>query len=392
MKHLYIVLSLLITLFSIPYAYWWYYVEYDKDIWKYTKYTEELKFSPEFVNAYKYALDNEITSAESITKANMDWAISRIEMSKMISVYAMNVLWIKPDINKYCEFEDVTKELDAKYKYWVTRACQMWLMWYDSDWKKQDNFNPRKNVTRAQLATVLSRMLNKGYWRTIKNWEPYYDTHLKYLISQWIINDYYKPAPDSTEKRWNVMLMLYRSDNRNVVTVNYEEGYTKIKPGQTYRNKYYWFQLTPTAISWSIISIRKDEEWWGTYITLYAFIPEEKDWYKISNEYWEINEFKDKAKTFKESWLLLFLTMRELIKKWSQNFKDHYNSTKDYEWAINNLTEKDYILSVEPWYFLDFSPYVSKIDSQENTFYPLSWPMWYFNHYEFKNLKWNIVY
>ena len=29
MKHLYIVLSLLITLFSIPYAYWWYYIEYD---------------------------------------------------------------------------------------------------------------------------------------------------------------------------------------------------------------------------------------------------------------------------------------------------------------------------------------------------------------------------
>ena len=84
--------------------------------------------------------------------------------------------------------------------------------------------------------------------------------------------------------------------------------------------------------------------------------------------------------------------MKELIKKWTQTFKDYYEDPKDYERAINQLTEKDYILSTEPWGFLQTSPYESKIDLQENTTYPLSWPMWYFNHYEFKNLKWNISY
>ena len=392
MKHLSIVLSLLITLFGISYVYWWYYIEYDKNTWTYMRFVEETKYSPEFVNAYRYALENWITSAETITKANMDWPISRIEMSKMITVYAMNVLWLKPDKNKYCEFDDVTKELDAQYKYWVTRACQMWLMWYDSDWKKQESFNPRKNVTRAQLATVLSRMLNKGYWRTIKNWDPYYDTHLKYLISEWIINDYYKPASDSTEKRWNVMLMLYRSDNRNIVTVNYEEWYTKIKPGQTYRNKFYWFQISSAAISWWIVSIRKNEDIWWTYITLYSFIPEEIDGYKLYNWYWEIKKYKEDAKSFKESWLLLNLTLREIIKKWTAKFKEYYSDLNEYERVTNRLTETNYYLEEEPWYSLQESPYWKNLKDQEYISCPWCWPMWYFSHYEFKNLKWNIRY
>ena len=381
MKHIKIVLSLLIVILWLSCTYAWYYVEYNKNLWYYMNYVDELKFWPEFVNAFRYAKENWITSAESILKANMDWTITRIEMSKMITVFAMNVLWVKPDTKLNCKFDDVTTELDAKYKYWVTRACQMWLMWYDNDWKKQENFNPRKTVTRAQLATVLSRMINKAYWRTIKNWNPYYDTHLKYLITQWIINDYYKPSPDSNEKRWNVMLMLYRADNRNIVTVNYEEWYTKLKPGQIYRNKFYWFQLATSAISWSIVSIWKNEDVWWTYVTLYSFLPNEIDRYVLSNEYWELNEYKDNAKSFKESGLLYHLTLREIVKVTPSIVQNN-----------NELADEKYFLAMEPWYSIQESPYTSKKKDQEYVSCPRCWPMGYFYHYQFKNLKWNISY
>ena len=392
MKHLKMVLSLLILSIWLSCVYAWYYVEYQKDMKRYINYVDELKFSPEFVNAFNYAKENWITSAESILKANMDWTITRIEMSKMITVFAMNVLWVKPDLKLDCKFDDVPADLDAKYKYWVTRACQMWLMWYDNDWNKQKNFNPRNNVTRAQLATVLSRMINKAYWRTIKNWDPYYDTHIKYLITQWIIKDYYKPSPDSKEKRWNVMLMLYRADNRNTVTVNYEEWYTKIKPGQIYRNKFYWFQIATTAISWSIISIWKNEEVWWTYVTLYSFIPNQIDWYEIINSFLELEEYKENAKSFKESGNLLHVTLREIIKSWTRKFNEYYNWEEEYNKALNELTETEYYLVEEPWYGIQESPYTTRKKDQEYLDCPLCWPMWYFNHYEFKNLKGDIVY
>ena len=185
--------------------------------------------------------------------------------------------------------------------------------------------------------------------------------------------------------------MLYRADNRNTVTVNYEEWYTKIKPGQIYRNKFYWFQIATTAISWSIISIWKNEEVWWTYVTLYSFIPNQIDWYEIINSFLELEEYKENAKSFKESGNLLHVTLREIIKSWTRKFNEYYD-WEEYNKALNSLTETEYYLVEEPWYSLQVSSYTTRKKDQEYLDCPLCWPMWYFNHYEFKNLKGDIVY
>ena len=384
-KPLILISMLAIAWISVAQA--WYYRVYDSNIEKYLVYTDELKFSPEYVNAYNYAYNNWITTADSIKNANMTGEITRIEMSKMISTYAMNMLWLKPDLNKNCKFSDITTELDTKYKYWVTRSCQLGLMWLDWSWNRQELFKPRDNVTRAQLATVLSRVLNRWYWRTIKNWNPYYDSHLKYLISEWIIKDYYKPAPDSKEKRWNVMVMLYRSDHRNIVTTTYEKWYTILKPGQTYRNKTYGFQIVSSAHSWWVVSIYKDDYSWRTYVTLYSYIPEEIDWYKLSNDYWEINQYKENAKLFDTKWLLLNVTTREILKKWTNN----YNELWLWSELDDKLTETDYYLNLNPWYDIQESAYNIEL-SKDYAMCPTCWAMWYFINYEFKNLKWDKIY
>jgi hypothetical protein len=55
--------------------------------------------------------------------------IKRIEMAKMLSYYAMNVLWKKPDDTLYVSFKDVSDKMNSEYDNWVTLAYQLWIMW-----------------------------------------------------------------------------------------------------------------------------------------------------------------------------------------------------------------------------------------------------------------------
>ena len=170
-------------------------------------------YTAEQQNAYSYAYNQKIITASSIEKANMNGQLTRIAMAKMISNFAINVLWLQPNTYINCSFSDVSSSLDSQYSYGVTQACQLWLMWIWSDWKKSDKFNPYEIVTRAQFATAFSRALNKSKWTVINNGTPYYSTHLQYLQSEWIIRSISQPLPSTVEKRWNVMLMMMRASN-----------------------------------------------------------------------------------------------------------------------------------------------------------------------------------
>ena len=157
------------------------------------------KYSEEFNQAYQFAYKNWITTKNTIESANMNWNLTRIAMAKMLSQYAINVLWQTPDYTKVISFSDVTNELDEKYDNWVTLAYQLWIMWI---WI--NNFRPNDKVTRAEFWTALSRML---YW--IENGvDNYYSTHLNKLQSEWIVTNI---NPEMQEKRWYVMIMLMRS-------------------------------------------------------------------------------------------------------------------------------------------------------------------------------------
>ena len=139
-----------------------------------------INYSMEERVAYDYAYSKWITTIDNIDNANLYWNISRIELAKMISYYAINVLWKTPDTTKICEFWDISKKLDAQYFNWVTKACQLWLMWV---WI--DDFYPDWKVSRAEFGTVLSRLLfNTPDWK-----DNYYTTHLAKLKAEWIISN-----------------------------------------------------------------------------------------------------------------------------------------------------------------------------------------------------------
>ena len=119
-------------------------------------------------------------------------------MAKMLSQYAINVLWKEPDTTKRVRFWDVPKSLDSDYDNWVTLAYQLWIMWV---WI--DKFRPNDEVTRWEFATAFSRML---YWTA--DGKPYYVTHLMKLLKEKILTNV---DPNVKELRWYVMIMLMRS-------------------------------------------------------------------------------------------------------------------------------------------------------------------------------------
>ena len=161
-----------------------------------------MDYSSEFRQAYNWAYQSEITTQSSIEKANMWWKITREEMAKMISNYAINILWKSPDTTKSCLFSD--SNINPDLVKFVTESCQLWLMW---QWIT--SFKPKDFVTRAEFWTVLSRAL---WWDKYGWWNTYYENHLKALQSEWIMKKI--DVPMDNEIRWYVMLMLMRSVNQ----------------------------------------------------------------------------------------------------------------------------------------------------------------------------------
>jgi len=162
-------------------------------------------YSDEMNEAYQYAYSRKITTMDTIDKADMWWNLTRIAMAKMLSQYAINELWLKPDKTRQNKFADVSGSLDSQYNNWVTLAYQLWFMWINMP---NNKFRPFDNVTRAEFVTALSRM---KYWTS--DWEyawtpQFYKNHMDLLAKLWVITN---TDPAMLELRWYVMIMLMRA-------------------------------------------------------------------------------------------------------------------------------------------------------------------------------------
>jgi len=156
-------------------------------------------YTVELNNAYEFAHRAWITTTDSIDSAKMNENLTRIAMAKMLSQYAINILWKTPKNMVNPSFPDVSNELNAQYNDGVNLAYKLWIMW-----KWINKFRPYDTVTRAEFTTALSRMLYET-----PDWsQNYYSTHINKLYKEWIITN---TNPEIKEKRWYVMIMLMRS-------------------------------------------------------------------------------------------------------------------------------------------------------------------------------------
>ena len=168
-------------------------------------------YTQEQEDAYQWARAREITTTNSIEQADMGGSLTRIAMAKMISQYAINILEKTPDLSQDCQFADVDPQLDESYNRGVTLSCQLGLMG-----KGGKFFNPHKTVTRAELGTVLSRLLYG-----LEDGNPYYFPHLGKLKDEEIIKN---DDPILKEQRGYFMLMLMRSQGKEYKITSSEQA------------------------------------------------------------------------------------------------------------------------------------------------------------------------
>ncbi len=160
--------------------------------------------TPEMHDAYKFAYKNKITTMPTIIEADMFGPLDRISMAKMLSKYAINVLWKTPDTSiEVPAFPDVTPELNEEFWNAVTLAYQLWIMWINID-----EFRPFDLVPRSEFGTALSRMLYQTSDWIYEKTDEYYTPHFQKLKEGEIMT---MLDPNIQELRWYVMIMLMRS-------------------------------------------------------------------------------------------------------------------------------------------------------------------------------------
>ena len=158
----------------------------------------------EMREAYSFAYGKWITTQSTYEEAKVDKKLTRIEMAKMLSQYAINVMWSEPDETRYNKFADVSDTLDAEYNDAVTLAYELWIMWINMP---NNEFRPKDYVTRWEFATALSRMV---YWTSdgkYRQTSKYYTLHIEKLESERVLT---QVDPAMMERRWYVMIMLMR--------------------------------------------------------------------------------------------------------------------------------------------------------------------------------------
>jgi hypothetical protein len=128
--------------------------------------------------------------------------IIRAEIAKMIVNYAVKVLKKSPDSSLACKFTDIAS-LTPELQGYAKLACQLGLM------KGIDGqFLPEAQVTRAQFATILSRLL---YGDKYEGGDLYYSLHLQALRDNGILTNILD-SEHLLELRGYIMLMLMRSN------------------------------------------------------------------------------------------------------------------------------------------------------------------------------------
>ena len=166
---------------------------------------EGSSFSEEQNHAYLWACGKDITTIRAISGARLDQPLTRAELAKMMSVYVTKVLGKQPVLTGVAQYPDVDSKMGDLADY-IQLAYQLQIMGIHHDGTALSHFEPNKFVTRAEFATVFSRVLyGAKYNQDGKDWAK---GHLNALKEVGILKNI---TPNMLELRGRVLLMLQRS-------------------------------------------------------------------------------------------------------------------------------------------------------------------------------------
>ena len=234
----------------------------------------KVKYDEEQIAAYEWAFNNGITTISNIEDARLaDW-LTRAELAKMMSQYMTKVLGETPAIGEV-EYADVDESLGDLAEY-IKIAYAYKIMWINADGTPLKEFNPNGIVTRAEYATVFSRVL---YWDNYNRYEwNYYEGHLIALKEAGILKNI---NPTIQEMRGWVMLMMYRSTNPT--TENSEDWAVEEWTGEVV-----WIANPASeycVAQGGTVNIIKDAEWNESGMCKLADGTEIEEWeyYRVNN-------------------------------------------------------------------------------------------------------------
>ena len=164
-------------------------------------------YSDEVNEAYMWACKRWIVAADNIMKANLKNPITRAELDKMLSIYAIKLLWMKHATEKSVTYPDVSNKL-GDLAFYIQEWYKLQIMWIHADGTPLSRFSPNSLVTRWEFWTVFSRILYGNEYNIESS--SYYTKHLDLLKNAGILSN---TNPKIMERRSRILLMLYRSQN-----------------------------------------------------------------------------------------------------------------------------------------------------------------------------------
>ena len=215
-------------------------------------------YTQEQLEAFQWAYQNKIISQPNIQAANLNWAVTRQSLSKMVINYIENVAGVPWDVSDLCSFTDENK-ITNDLKYQTKKICAYKIMW-----KNRSEFKPTQKANKAQVWTVLSRVI----WgdRHDSNGKWYYIYHVNALQDAGIMDDIFN-VTNISAKRWDVLVMLKRINDKfgSRIYLNSWSQAVDVKPVQPtviektknsntgyVSNMYSWANVIYTWSNWAL--------------------------------------------------------------------------------------------------------------------------------------------
>lgn len=192
----------------------WYFLEKEQHILDQqdiVNQTHKNTLSPELKWAFDRALQHGFLSEQEKTLFNKP--MTRLQFAHML-LSVSNKLGIEIGEKKTCDFKDINWLSNTDIAT-MKKVCQLNIMGIHPNQTALTNFMPKQFINRAQMVTVISRMI---WGKTFNEWGNFFYTqHLKKAQEEALIN---KIFPKSLEIRAYFYVILQRADQKGLIKRN----------------------------------------------------------------------------------------------------------------------------------------------------------------------------
>lgn len=165
---------------------------------------KEKKLDSELQSAFDRAVKKGFLIDTPETRKKFQDPMTRLELAQMLNQISDH-LNLEPLMEKKCEFTDLSWTPEST-KRSAQNVCQLNLMGIHPNQSALENFMPDQLVDRAQMITVISRLLRGD---TFNQGTTFYEKHLEKITSEQLIT---QANPDMIEIQGYFYLILQRAE------------------------------------------------------------------------------------------------------------------------------------------------------------------------------------